>query len=180
MSLISSKYRGTTVYVALRQKRNVWGPQSYKIIVVTCNQKRPFCSVTWLLQVIFRIAELIPMSGVHLWKPTITQLVIHFLPPFTELENSFLCCVLFEAWTEVLNMYITFGFQNFTNYRFRRNISKLKLLIECSKTLLSFTPCCTFHISTSSTSEHLTVSSTHLYKYERALPRNLPSRKFLI
>jgi hypothetical protein len=52
-------------------------------------------------------------------------------------------------------------------------MSELGVVIECSGTLLNFSPCSTFF-----TTERLTSSPTHLYKKdERALPGDLHSRK---
>jgi hypothetical protein len=57
-------------------------------------------------------------------------------------------------------------------------MSKLKISIDCSKTLLNVSFCSTFHLFTFSTSERLTFSSTYLFqKDERALPGHLHIRK---
>jgi hypothetical protein len=79
-------------------------------------------------------------------------------------------CVFFDTSTESLN--------NFT--KSQGLISEFKVLIERSGTLLSFSPCSTFHRSTFYTSENLTFSSTYPYqKDDRALPGDLHSHKFI-
>jgi hypothetical protein len=52
----------------------------------------------------------------------------------------------------------------------------MSILIECSKTLVNFSPCSTFHLCACSISERLTFSSTY---FTRRTSGHLHSRKFI-